>query len=409
MSNLRIVIAEDETITALTVKGMLESLGHEVVGEASNGVEAIRLARELRPDLLFMDIEMPEADGIEAARVINQECPMPIIFLTAYSGERLAEQASNAGGFGYLVKPIKSRDLAPAIVMARESFQRLELSGVDGLASSPREDEGKTRTSKGLRIYCLGQFAVYRGADLISEEDWAIHKAGGRKAKALVSYLVGHRQTGAARQDMIDLFWPEADYESASNSFNRTMHALRRALELDLGVQGKSAYVSRQHGLYRINPDLMWVDDEAFSEHIRKAVWLKKSGHLEPAKLELEQAITFYKGDWMKGAPYAEDWCLAGREERKAEYVRARYSLAEFAKQRQAVGEEAQHYQRILEQDPYHEQTHQKLIDAYVQQGRRSEAAKQLRIYQQRCRELGVEPVISLSQTTAFPSERPRR
>jgi two-component SAPR family response regulator len=395
MKHLRIVIAEDETVTAMTVKGMLESLGHEVIGEAVNGTEAVQLVRELQPDLVFMDIEMPEMDGIEAASTISRECPTPIIFLTAYSGERLAEQASRAGGLAYLVKPIKSRDLAPAIVMATASFQRLQLSRTAEVSGEPGASGGaseKTMTSQPLRAFCLGQFAIYREAELIAEEEWAIHKAGGRKAKAVLAYLLGHRQTGASREDMIDFFWPEADYDSASNSFNRTMHALRRALEPDLKAQGKSAYISRQHGLYRLNADLVWLDDDVFYDHIRKGNWLKSNGHVESARQELEQAAKTYGGDWMKGAPYADDWCLAGREERKAEYVRIRYTLAEFARKRGALSDEVQHYQRILEQDPYHEQTHQKLILAYSQGGRRNDALKHVHLYEQRCQELGVEP-----------------
>jgi response regulator NasT len=86
---LRILIAEDDTVIAMDLREALESLGHRVIGEASTGVEALRLARELKPDLLVLDIKMPELDGIEVATQILAEYPLAIIMLTAYTDEVL--------------------------------------------------------------------------------------------------------------------------------------------------------------------------------------------------------------------------------------------------------------------------------------------------------------------------------
>jgi two-component system, response regulator PdtaR len=112
---LRVLIAEDETIIRLDLRGVLEKHGLLVVGEARNGVEAVELARTMEPDVAVLDLRMPELDGIEAARRIYAEQPLPIVMLTAYSDRANVEQAIAAGAFTYLVKPFKETDVVPAI------------------------------------------------------------------------------------------------------------------------------------------------------------------------------------------------------------------------------------------------------------------------------------------------------
>lgn len=119
----RVVIAEDEALVRLDLKESLESLGYLVVGEASDGVSAINMARELRPDVVIMDIKMPQIDGIEAARILTQEKIAPVVLITAYGQHDLVERAKDAGVVGYLVKPWKEMDLAPAIEVALARFE----------------------------------------------------------------------------------------------------------------------------------------------------------------------------------------------------------------------------------------------------------------------------------------------
>ncbi|HEV3403728.1 MAG TPA: response regulator, partial [Gaiellaceae bacterium] len=102
---MKILIAEDETIIRLDLRLLLESNGFEVCGEAKDGEEAVALARSLEPDLAIMDVKMPKLDGIDAARKILGERPIPIVMLTAYGQEELVSRAVEAGVFGYLVKP----------------------------------------------------------------------------------------------------------------------------------------------------------------------------------------------------------------------------------------------------------------------------------------------------------------
>jgi two-component system, response regulator PdtaR len=123
---VRILIAEDETIIRLDLRDLLERAGFEVCAEARDGEEAVELARSEQPDLAIMDVKMPHADGIEAARRILDERPIPIVMLTAYGQEELVSRAVEAGVFGYLVKPFREQDLLPAIRTARARHEELQ-------------------------------------------------------------------------------------------------------------------------------------------------------------------------------------------------------------------------------------------------------------------------------------------
>ncbi len=127
MSKTRIVIADDESIIRMDLKEMLGSLGYLVVGEAGDGQSAVNLAREMKPDLVIMDIKMPGLDGIGAARVLTEEKIAPVLFLTAFSQKELVEGAKEAGVVAYLVKPFRESELVPAIEVALARFSEFRL------------------------------------------------------------------------------------------------------------------------------------------------------------------------------------------------------------------------------------------------------------------------------------------
>src|SRR5213596_3472870 len=122
---MRILVAEDETIIRLDLRELLERAGFEVCAEARDGIEAVELARMHEPDLAVLDVKMPRLDGIEAARRILDERPIPIVMLTAYGQDELVGRAVEAGVFGYLVKPFREVDLLPAIQAARARHEEL--------------------------------------------------------------------------------------------------------------------------------------------------------------------------------------------------------------------------------------------------------------------------------------------
>jgi two-component system, response regulator PdtaR len=123
MSKTRVVIADDESLIRLDIKEMLTNLGYLVVGEAGDGVSAVNLARELKPELVVMDIKMPNMDGIAAAKILTEEHIAPVLLLTAFSQQDLVERAKEAGVVGYIVKPFREQELVPAIEVALERFR----------------------------------------------------------------------------------------------------------------------------------------------------------------------------------------------------------------------------------------------------------------------------------------------
>jgi len=126
MSELRVLLADDEPIIRLDLRKMLETLDYQVVGEASDGAKAVELARKTRPDIVILDIKMPEMDGIDAAKIIADEGIAPVLLLTAYSQKDLVERAKGAHVYAYLVKPFKESDLVPAMEVAISRFQEVQ-------------------------------------------------------------------------------------------------------------------------------------------------------------------------------------------------------------------------------------------------------------------------------------------
>src|SRR5262249_52541662 len=141
---MRILVAEDETIIRLDLVEMLARAGLEVCAEARDGEEAVTLAREHAPDLAIMDVKMPRLDGIEAARRILDERPIPIVMLTAYGQEELVNRAVEAGVFGYLVKPVRGQDLLPAVTTPRARPQEVQAAreGGEAPADAPAGRQG---------------------------------------------------------------------------------------------------------------------------------------------------------------------------------------------------------------------------------------------------------------------------
>lgn len=143
VNSRRVLIAEDEALIRLDLKEMLEEEGYDVCGEAGDGETAVRMAAELRPDLVILDVKMPVLDGISAAEQIAGGRVAPVVILTAFSQRDLVERARESGAMAYLVKPFQKKDLLPTIEMARSRFAEL-LS----LESEVTDLQGRLETRK---------------------------------------------------------------------------------------------------------------------------------------------------------------------------------------------------------------------------------------------------------------------
>lgn len=121
----RVIVAEDEALIRLDLVELLRDEGYDVVAEAGDGEVAVVKARELLPDLVVMDVQMPRMDGITAAKIIATERIAPVVMLTAFSQRELVERAREAGAMAYVVKPFGASDVVPAIEMAIARFQEI--------------------------------------------------------------------------------------------------------------------------------------------------------------------------------------------------------------------------------------------------------------------------------------------
>lgn len=115
---MRVLIVDDESLIRMDLRDIIESCGHEVVAEGTNGVEALALCKKHKPDIILMDVKMPELDGIEAARQIGFHHEAPVVLLTSYSQQDLIDKARDSGVYGYLIKPVREEQLAPTLEMA---------------------------------------------------------------------------------------------------------------------------------------------------------------------------------------------------------------------------------------------------------------------------------------------------
>lgn len=123
--NRHVLVAEDEALIRMDIVESLQELGYEVVAQAGDGEEALKLATELQPDICIMDVKMPKLDGISAAAKIR-ELQIPVILLTAFSQKELVEQARDAGVMAYLVKPFTPNELVPTIEIAFSRHQQIQ-------------------------------------------------------------------------------------------------------------------------------------------------------------------------------------------------------------------------------------------------------------------------------------------
>jgi two-component system, response regulator PdtaR len=123
--SLRAVIADDQESMSAIIRRQLVAIGHVVIGKASNGRQAVEMTQSLQPDIVLMDIEMPEMDGLEAARLIHEQCPRPVVLLTGHDDPEMVQKASQSGVGAYLIKPPSAPEIERSIIIAVARFADL--------------------------------------------------------------------------------------------------------------------------------------------------------------------------------------------------------------------------------------------------------------------------------------------
>ena len=140
---LRIFIAEDEPLNLIGFQDMVEECGHEVVGTATDGVSAVKAILELKPDLILIDINMPEMDGITVIETVNKKVEIPAVVITGYRSDKYVERAVKAGVYGYLQKPLDEYEVRSALRIAYTQFQKSQAARREKTEAQNRLKERK--------------------------------------------------------------------------------------------------------------------------------------------------------------------------------------------------------------------------------------------------------------------------
>lgn len=228
-----------------------------------------------------------------------------------------------------------------------------------------------------LRITTLGTFAVYRGDHLIGDDEWKRSKV-----KGLFKFLITNLHRRVPRDEILEALWADLPLDAALNNFNVTLSALRRVLEPYLHAGMTSHYLHTQESLYWFNRHSnYWLDAQAFVE----------LAEADDARA-WQEALDLYTDDYLAEDPY-EDWTLVERERLQEMFLTTLARLAGYHVNQGEIDVGIRHYQTILSRDPYREEVHRQLMDAYARAGRRAEAVQQY----QECRrilrqDLEVEP-----------------
>jgi len=163
--SLRVIVADDEAVIRMGLKSMLHTLRHKVIETARSGTEAIEKVKQFGPDLLLLDIKMPDMDGLEAANILAEQAPLPIVMITAFSEKSLIDRAGEARVMGYLVKPIDEQKLGPTLDIAVARFAEIQ-------AKLKEADDLKRRLAGRALIEQAKQRMINQGLS----EDEAYHR-----------------------------------------------------------------------------------------------------------------------------------------------------------------------------------------------------------------------------------------
>lgn len=161
---MRVLIVDDESLIRMDLRDIIESCGHEVVAEGTNGVEALALCKKHKPDIILMDVKMPELDGIEAARQIGFHHEAPVVLLTSYSQQDLIDKARDSGVYGYLIKPVREEQLVPTLEMALGRYKS-DAQLREKMAELEKSLEDRKIIQKGtgilMELYSISEVEAY--------------------------------------------------------------------------------------------------------------------------------------------------------------------------------------------------------------------------------------------------------
>ena len=361
----RVIAVDDETkVLDRFERMMVEEPRVTVAGKFTRAADAVDFARHNPVDIAFLDIEMPELNGLELAKMLSKENPtIEIVFITAYDGYAL--KAFQAHAVGYLLKPFAAGDIREQLdVLERKLRYKMPIP------------------SRRLTVKCFGSFLCC--ADTVGEPvRWRTSKA-----EELFALLLHYRGGAVSREIFIDLLWPDADPEKASNYFRVTCTYLRNALT----GSGFNDILLRERDHYRINTAYIDCDMMRFQDAVELLPSLETDA--------LESASGLYTGAYLENMPY--EWAFKTRVWMENAFKDMQRTLADRYNSRGEYDKARSAIERILEQDPFEESAVEMLISLFLHSGSSTSAVKLYRDYEKRLlNEMGLSPSDKLKETVS--------
>jgi DNA-binding SARP family transcriptional activator len=284
--------------------------------------------------------------------------------------ERIGKMDSSvAGDLGLLLQ--KQKSLPEKNLWRRlQDLVRLPPVPVPPPPGLPAEEKVGGEKRPFLTIYTLGQFQVYLDDNLI--KNWP-----GAKTLTIFKFLAARRGTPVLKDILMDTFWPDTNLDATRRNLHQAIYTLRQTLRQD---STSFQHILFENDSYRFNPELnLWLDFAEFEKHVRAGQYKEALGKAEEAANEYSRAESLYQGDFLAENPY-DDWPLPQREQLRNAYIDIATRLSNYYIQRKQFGSATKLNQKILQQDPYHEEAHCQLMRCYEAQGLRHLAIRQYHI-----------------------------
>ncbi|MDD3653790.1 MAG: response regulator [Desulfotomaculaceae bacterium] len=362
---LRAVLIDDERPALRMLEKLLQDYPMvEISGMYTNPLEAIDKIAAIRPQIVFLDINMPQLQGIDAASKILDQCPdADIIFVTAF--DQYAVEAFELYALDYLLKPV-----------AKERFKKTMQRVIKKNGAIQLNSKGN------LAIKCLGRFQVRWHGE-------APVKWRSEKTRELFAFLLFHRDREVSKDEILDQLWPEVDYLRAVHQLHNGIYYIRKTLE----QYGIDKSLIRIFGSYRLKLGAVDLDVMLFRERLEKI----KRG---PAIADLEAAEALYVGEYLEGTDW--HWAALEREQLSRQYEEVVIALSRAYMQQKAFNSAGELLERAFNRNPYDERIAELLMEVYSMTGDKVRATRLLSEYTRILKEdLGIKPQESINRIYA--------
>lgn len=364
---IQALLVDDERLALVKLELMLGELGTvNVVGTFTNPLEAVQASGDLNPDVIFLDIEMPELNGIQAAELLHTQCPRAmIVFLTAYNS--YAVDAFDLNALDYVLKPVNRNRLQKTIQRLTERLEERLLA------------ESACKPSETTMICCFQSLRFIKGDQQLPHIRWRTSKA-----QELCAFLIHNCNRFVSKDMLIELLWPDIPLKKASTLLYTTIYQVRQCLKqhvIDLKINNASAGEG-----YILETDGMPIDITEWEKGIQELTSITIDNFREHQRL-----FDCYSGDYLGDYDYL--WAESERQRLRTIWLHHSMSMAVFCKSNGKLPESVTVYKRIIQLHPFFEQAHLGLMKAYDSIGERTAVEEQ---YNQLSgilqRELGIDP-----------------